>query len=496
MTEIIMRLRKCAEELSQIADAMSKLNPVEQGADADEIARRMGGDAQRVVKTLAEFGVNAKVEKVHQGPTVNKIEISVPPGTRCEKITALGSTLMMVLEKRSLRIEVPVPGANTIGIEYDRTDPEPVTYSETTLLEIARLDALRQRPAIPIVVGKDIDYSTVSFDLATLPHLLIGGSTGQGKSMFIHSLINGLISSRSPEEVRLILFDPKHVEFLDYEHLPHLIVPVLKDNGKMVFALQWVAAEMEKRLKLFARARARNIREYNNRRITGDEQFKNVPETVPYIVIVLDEFEDLMLSCEQEVVPYISCLATTARAAGIHLVIATQQSECTVVTGTIKSIIPGRIAFKTSTSLGSRVLLDDSGAEDLIGKGDCLYQDREGILRRVQVPSITDEEIKANVEQVIARYSKAEYELKIPEIDTRKCVAECDVFEDAGNATIDELVEKAKALIRETGRASTSHFQRRLGWGYNRASEVIDELERRGLIGPFKGADARDVFMS
>jgi len=363
---------------------------------------------------LALFGVSAKVEKVHQGPTLNKIEVSLPPGCRYSSVTNIADNLQGALKKRSIRIEAPIPGSDTVGIEYDRSDPDPVTFIETMLPEIARGDALRKRPGVPVVVGKNVDCCTVSFALAALPHLLVGGATGQGKTMFIHGLINGLISSRSPEEVRLILFDPKCVEFVAYANLPHLVVPVLNENARMVFALHWAVVEMEKRLKTFASVRVRNIQDYNHREIMSDEQFKDIPETVPYIVIVLDELAGLMQSCGKEVIPDIARLTAMARATGIHLVIATQHSESNVVTGTLKANIPGRIAFRTATSLDSRVLLDDSGAERLIGKGDCLYRDREGILQRVQVPFISDDEIAANVERAIAKYSATEYDIKVP----------------------------------------------------------------------------------
>lgn len=219
-------------------------------------------------------------------------------------------------------------------------------------------------------------------------HLLVGGATGCGKTMFIHGMINGLVSLRSPEEVRLILFDPKCIEFVAYAELPHLVMPVLNENSRMVYALNWAVAEMEKRLKTFASVCVRNIQDYNGREISADEQFKDVPETFPYIVIVVDELADLMLQCGAAVVPNISRLSAKARATGIHLVLATQHSGDNVVTGSIKVNIPGLIVFKTATSADSRVLLDDSGAECLIGRGDCLYRDRYGILQRVQVPFI------------------------------------------------------------------------------------------------------------
>jgi len=413
MTEIIMRLRKCAEELSQIADAMVDKMAAKSVIDPEELERRVGSDARRVLEVLAMFGVNAKVEKVHQGPTLNKIDLSLPPGCRYSSVTSLEENLKGALKKRSIRIEAPIPGFDMIGIEYDRSDPEPVTFAETTLPDIARLDVLRKRPQIPVVVGKSVDCSTVSFDLATIPHLLVGGATGQGKTMFLHGLINGIVSSRSPEEVRLILFDPKGVEFDAYANLPHLVMPVVNENARMVSVLRWAVAEMEKRLKLFASVRVRNIEEYNNREITEGEQFKDIPETVPYIVIVLDELVDLMQDCGKEVAPHIARLAVRARALGVHLVLATQQPGIDAIKETITPCIPGRIAFKTATSLDSCAVIDDDGAERLLGNGDCLYRGNDGVIRRVQVPFISDDEIASNVEGAIAKFSAKEYDLVV-----------------------------------------------------------------------------------
>lgn len=489
-----MRLRKCADELSQIADAMASQMAVTAAIDPEALERRVGSDARRIAEVLAQFGVNAKVEKVHQGPTLNEIEVSLPPGCHYSSVTNIADELQGVLKKRSVRIEAPIPGSDRVGIEYDRSDPEPVTHVETTLPEIARLDALRKRPELPVVVGMNVDCGTVSFDLATLPHLLIGGAAGQGKTMFIHGLINGLVSSRSPEEVRLILFDPKRVEFSAYANLPHLVVPVLTENAKMVFALHWAVAETERRLKTFAAVSVRNIQEYNHRENLADEQFKDIPETLPHIVIVLDELADLMQSCGDEVLPEITRLTIKARAAGIHLVIATQRPESDVVTGVLKANIPGRITFKTVARMDSRVLLDDTGAERLIGKGDCLYRDGEGVLQRVQVPFISDAEIAANVERAIARYSAAEHRLTKVQKTVRPSGLIIETGDgDSDEEPLDQLVEKAKDTIRETGKASISHFQRLLGWGFNKAAKVVDELEKRGIVGPER-LGPREVF--
>lgn len=276
---------------------------------------------------------------------------------------------------------------------------------------------------MPVVVGKNADGDTISFDLSKLPHLLIGGAVGQGKTRFLHGLINGLITSCSPEEVRLILFDQSGAEFVAYENLPHLAVPVLNKGSRVALVLHWAVAEMEKRLKLFARVQVRNIHEYNNREIADDELLVDIPERIPYLVIVLDEIEEVMRRFGSEVVPDIARLTAKAREAGIHLVLATQHLTSNVIIGTIKVNILGRIAFKTANARESRFLVGDSGAENLNAKGDCLCKDNDGILHQVKVPFISDDEIAVNVEQVIARYSKMDYDFKIPKAVMRKIIS-------------------------------------------------------------------------
>lgn len=276
-----------------------------------------------------------------------------------------------------------------------------VTFADTTRPEIARLDVLRKQPHLPVVFGRGVDCGVVSFDLAQLPHLLVGGGSDHDRGMFLNNLVCGLVSVRSPEELKLIAFDPQLNAFNMYDGLPHLVVPVIRENRRMVFALHWAVCELEKRLEIFARAKVRNINEYNAREERAENSTDDLPETLPYVVIVMGEIAELVTRCKEDVAPEISRLTAKARAAGIHLVLATHCVEPEVVSGTIKANIPGRIALKTATSLASRVILDEAGAECLTGNGDALYRDQYGVLCRVQTPSISEADIK----DIVGRYA-------------------------------------------------------------------------------------------
>ena len=395
-----MKLRKCAEELGTTADMLAKGMAEDSGKVSPEAAERLGEDVKRIVEALSVFGVAAQIVKIHQGPTVNQIELALPIGCRYGSVADLAGELQAALGCRSLRIEAPIPGSDKVGVEYERSDPEPVTFADTARPEIARLDALRKRPYLPMVVGRDVNREVVSLDLAELPHLLVGGESDRDKWMFLDNLICGLVSVRSPEELKLIIFDPHLNGLSRYDGLPHLSVPVIHENRRMVFALHWAVCELQKRFESFARAGVRNIAEYNARVIKAGDSPDEFPENLPYIVIVMGEIAELVTECKKDVVPEISRLTQKARAAGIHLVLATHCVESQVVSGTIKANIPGRIALKTATSRASREILDDAGAECLIGEGDALWCGQYGVLCRVQIPDISDEDIK----DVIGRY--------------------------------------------------------------------------------------------
>ena len=469
--------------------------------------------AQKLIDTLKIFGIDAELEYKIEGPVVTKYALKLAPGVRYSAVTNISDNLMGALHAKSLRIEAPIPGEECIGIEVPNRSPAGISFRE-----IIESPAWRNfKGELPLLFGKDAQGRELVADLASMPHMLVAGATGQGKSVCLNAIINGLLMTKTPEQLKLVMVDPKSVEFSAYVTLPHLIVPVIADNKKVVFSLQWAVTEMEKRLKLFARARVKNIYDFNHRlQFTQTDMFgadeavgSSMPKSVPYIVIIIDEVADLMASCAKDVVPYISRLTAKARAAGIHLILATQRPDAKVITGTIKANIPGRVAFKTASSVDSRTILDDTGAENLIGRGDMLFRGKDGNLTRAQGALIKDDEIEAVV-HFISQHAATQFDDRFAKkLDTIK-EEEVDIFAETDNgdpeakAAAREQVKadaaasdfkKAIECIINTQRASTSHFQRQLGWGYNHAAKILDQLAEKGIVSPPSGMGARQIIM-
>ena len=494
---------------------LSLLNPIKKSlADHGDV----GEMTHRLIDTLKLFGVDATLAYTVEGPVVTKYAIRLEPGTRYSAVTNISDNLMGALHARSLRIEAPIPGEDCVGIEVPNRAPAGISFREIIESEAWK----KSKGELPLLFGKRADGTELVADLASMPHMLVAGATGQGKSVCLNALINGLLMTRTPEQLKLIMVDPKSVEFTAYASLPHLIVPVITDNKKVVFSLRWAVQEMEKRLKLFARAKVRNIYDFNHRlNLTQTDMFgqdsavgSDMPKTVPYIVIIIDEVADLMASNGKEVTPDIARLTAKARAAGIHLILATQRPDAKIITGTIKANIPGRVAFKTSQAIDSRTILDESGAENLIGKGDMLFKGKDGILVRAQGAWISDEEI-ARVTAFIEQHSNTAFDDRFTKKLSTIKEEEVDLFadddkgdgpsggaEDAasqrGQAKAEENAsdfKKAIECIINTNRASTSHFQRKLGWGYNHSAKIMDKLEDAGVIGPQVGAGPRQIIM-
>ena len=493
---------------------LALLNPLKKSSadhgDVDEMSHRL-------IDTLKIFGVDATLAYTVQGPVVTKYALRLAPGIRYSAVTNISDNLMGALHAKSLRIEAPIPGEECVGIEVPNRAPAGISFRE-----IIESDAWRGfKGELPLLFGKDAAGKELIADLASMPHMLVAGATGQGKSVCLNAIINGLLMTKTPEQLKLIMVDPKSVEFTAYASLPHLIVPVITDNKKVVFSLHWAVVEMEKRLKLFARARVRNIYDFNHRlQFTQTDMFcddtavgSDMPKTVPYIVIIIDEVADLMSTSAKEVVPDISRLTAKARAAGIHLILATQRPDAKVITGTIKANIPGRVAFKTATSIDSRTILDDTGAENLIGRGDMLFKSKDGLLIRAQGAWISDPEI-ANVIQFIEKHSNPDFDQRFAKKLATIKEEEVDLFadpeEDANrqktaaaeqraqvkaDAEADDF-KKAVECVINTGRASTSHFQRQMGWGYNHAAKILDLLTERGIVSPPQGMGPRQIAMS
>ncbi|MCJ8332557.1 MAG: DNA translocase FtsK, partial [Lentisphaeria bacterium] len=428
---------------------------------------------------------------------VTMFEVKPAPGVKIEKIANLQNNIKMNLKAESLRILAPIPGKDTVGIEVPNTTSSAVSYKEMLQTPTWRnSDAL-----IPICLGKDIQGKPQILDLAAAPHLLIAGQTGSGKSVCMNTLILSLLYKFRPDQLKMILVDPKKVEFKGYDTLPHLITPVISDDMKKVpLALNWSVQEMENRYSLLALAGCRNIEEYNNRKLPDEVQLdkdgKPLPDKLPYIVIIIDELADLMMTYKQEVETLLARIAQMARAVGIHAVIATQRPSVNIITGVIKANFPTRIAFRVSSVTDSRTILDGKGADMLLGKGDMLYKSPKGSnLERVQGCFLDNDEIERVVE-FIAKQGDQDF------LD--------DMYNSAGSASggggvadggsdisaeDEELIQRAIAVIMKDRRASTSHIQRQLRIGYNRASIIIEELENRGIVGPQIGSAPRDILM-
>ena len=496
-----------------ILPSLSLLNPLKKStADHSDVAEM----SQKIVNTLKLFGVDATMSYTVQGPVVTKYALTLAEGTRYEKVPGLYDNLMGALRAKSLRIEAPIPGEDCVGIEVPNRSPAGISFRE-----IIESDAWKNfKGELPLLFGKDASGRELVADLATMPHMLVAGATGQGKSVCLNSIINGLLMTKTLEQLKLIMVDPKSVEFTSYINIPHLIVPIITDNRKVVFSLHWAVAEMEKRLKLFARAKVRNIYDFNHRpSFTQTDMFGNdtevgsdMPKTVPYIVIIIDEVADLMAAASKEVTPDISRLTAKARAAGIHLILATQRPDAKIITGTIKANIPGRVAFKTSTSIDSRTILDECGAENLIGRGDMLFKTKDGQLIRAQGAWISDPEI-ANITRFIEQHSDTQFDDRFTKKLGTIQEKEVDLFaeeEDGDGSSAADAArdreqvkaeenasdfKKAVECIINTNRASTSHFQRKLGWGYNHSAKIMDMLEDAGIIGPQVGAGPRQIIM-
>jgi S-DNA-T family DNA segregation ATPase FtsK/SpoIIIE len=457
---------------SEILDPPSA--PIVRSRDeADETIKRLEA-------TLGHFGIEARVVEVACGPTVTRYEIQLAPGILVSKIESLADNVAMDLAAISVRVEAPIPGKSAIGIEVPNRTRAIVSIREC--IETPQFKSYTGK--LPLALGVDVSGKPVYADLATMPHVLIGGSTNSGKSVCLHSILAGFLFRFRPDQLKLILIDPKRVELRTYDGIPHLIHPVVQDPKQASAILAWACREMDQRYSRFVRAEARNITGFNERLPEGETP-------MPYIVIVVDEMHNLMINCRADVEEHIQKLATLARAAGIHLILATQRPSVDVITGTIKANISSRIAFAVATHTDSRTILDANGAERLVGRGDMLFQPMEAAkATRVQGPFISDREIERLVEYVRSQ-GEPDYIATIPVNET--AAGDEDYTLDPAN---DEKWEKAVRLVVTTGRASASMIQRRLGLGYVRASRLVEMMEEQGIVGPQNGQKPREVLVN
>ncbi|WP_251549171.1 DNA translocase FtsK [Neobacillus muris] len=439
-------------------------------------------NAAKLERTFQSFGVKARVTQVHLGPAVTKYEVHPDVGVKVSKIVSLSDDIALALAAKGIRIEAPIPGKSAIGIEVPNTEVAMVSLRE--VLEATQND--KPDAKLMIGLGRDITGEAVMAELNKMPHLLVAGATGSGKSVCINGIITSLLMRAKPHEVKLMMIDPKMVELNVYNGIPHLLAPVVTDAKKASQALKKVVSEMERRYELFSHTGTRNIEGYNDHVRKHNLEEDDKQPLLPYIVVIVDELADLMMVASSDVEDSITRLAQMARAAGIHLIIATQRPSVDVITGVIKANIPSRIAFAVSSSTDSRTILDMGGAEKLLGRGDMLFMP-VGATKpvRVQGAFLSDQEVEDTVEFVISQ-QKAQYqEEMIPD----------DVPEAAGEVD-DELYDDAVELVIDMQTASVSMLQRRFRIGYTRAARLIDEMEVRGVVGPYEGSKPRAVLLS
>ena len=441
---------------------------------------------QRIRETLAHFGIGVKVARIQEGPVVTQYALDVDPGIKLSRIEGLSDNLALALAARSIRIEAPIPGEPYVGVEIPNSAFDLVTLKEVLASRI-HVDASK-KSKLAFALGQDVAGQPFSADLSKMPHLLIAGATGSGKSVCVNALIDSILMNSTPAEVKLILIDPKRVELAQYKGIPHLLCEVIVEPDKAVNALKWTIGTMESRYAEFASRGVRNIAGYNEALRPGQPR-------MPYIVIVIDELADLMMVSAYEVEATITRIAQLARATGIHLVVATQRPSVQVITGLIKANIPSRIAFAMTSGIDSRTILDTTGAEDLLGRGDMLYQPIDAPRAvRLQGVLVTDGEIEA-----LARHWRAQGgpqyrpEITAPRRDGRAGgrPGEEDEDDDA-----DALFMQAVDIVRRSDKASASLLQRRLRIGYARAARILDQMEDRGIVGPADGSRFREVLVT
>ncbi|EYF06653.1 Cell division protein FtsK [Chondromyces apiculatus DSM 436] len=472
--------------------------------------------AQLLEKTLADYGVSGKVEEIHPGPTVTTFEVSPAPGTKVSKVAGLADDLALGLS-RKVRIVAPIPGKNRIGFEIPNEQRLPVNLRD--LVEDRRF--LDMKAPLPCVLGRDIIGTPYFADLASMPHVIVAGATGAGKSVGLNVMLVSLLFRRTPEELRLLMIDPKVVELAPFDRIPHMLLPVVTDMKQAATALKWAVDEMERRYQLFANAGTKNITTYNGwvervrrgdakppkaaARVSAvahdgsevevpaarDGSDAELPMKLPFIVIVVDEFADLMMQQGKDVEASVARLAQKARAAGMHVILATQRPSVDVITGMIKANFPTRVAFRVAQKVDSRTILDEQGAEHLLGRGDMLVKmNGANDTRRVQCPFCSEEEV-----QRITDFLRSQGE---PVYDEAILQARDEEDEETDTADLenDAMYDAAVRVVADTRRCSTSWIQRKLGIGYNRAAKLVEAMEKRGLVGPANGAKDREVLIS
>lgn len=459
--------------------AVSLLNQKQDKADPGDVE----SNAETIKNTLADFGIQVEMEGANIGPRVAQYTLKPSSGQKLSKIASFESNIAYELAAESIRIEAPIPGQRAVGIEVPNVKAATVRISSI----LSHKDWASSKAKLPFVIGKDISGEPVIAALEKMPHILIAGQTGSGKSVMINALVNSLLYRNSPSDLKLIMVDPKYVELGTYNDIPHLLTPVITEPEKCISALKWAVAEMERRLRTMAEVNTSNIGEYN--------ELKK-EEGMPYIVIVIDELSDLMMMAARDVEALIVRIAQKARAAGIHLVLATQRPSVNVITGLIKANVPARIAFTVASQVDSRTIIDQAGAEKLLGMGDMLFYTTDMAKpKRVQGALIDKQEV-VSVTNFVKEQRSPQYDDEVVSMPVQLNGKGGIVVEhSSGSDGDDDMWEDAVRVVIESGKASTSLLQRRLRIGYGRASRIIDEMEERGVIGPADGARPREVLV-
>lgn len=495
-TEVV---EEATETEAAVEEIVYELPPVElldppKSSGSTGSANELREKGETIVKTLKSFGVGTRIVEICQSPSVTRFELQPDPGVKISRITSLADDIAMNLAASGVRIEAPIPNKNAVGIEVPNAEKAMVTLRE--ILENNSFKNSKSR--LNVALGRDIQGEATCADLAKMPHLLVAGTTGSGKSVCLNTMIMSLLYNATPDEVKLIMIDPKKVEFTVYRSIPHLLVPVVADPRKAAGALSWAVAEMDKRYALFAEKGVRNLQGYNTYALSN-----NLPK-MPQIVIIIDELSDLMMAASNEVEDSICRLAQKARAAGMHLIVATQRPSVDVITGLIKANIPSRIAFAVKSQIDSRTIIDTQGAEKLLGNGDMLFCP-VGLSKPVRVQGcyVSDDEIERVIDFVTSqgdvKYDDTvmqEIELKAAQDGKKKSSAATDTDSAAAGDYGDEMIPKAIEVVVEAGMASTTLLQRKLKLGYARAARIVDELSEMGIIGPFEGSKPRKVLIT
>jgi S-DNA-T family DNA segregation ATPase FtsK/SpoIIIE len=475
------------------------------GTNSEEEHRQ---NAENLLRILSEFGVEVTLGEIHVGPVITRYEVVPAAGVRVEKISGLDKNIALGMRAQSVRILAPIPGKAAVGVEVPNKVSTPVGMREILESE----DWMSAKAELPIALGKDVSGKSLISDLTKMPHLLIAGATGSGKSVCINSIVASILYSKSPKDVRLIMVDPKVVELKIFNTLPHMLIPVVTEPKKVPAALKWLLGEMEQRYQIFAKANVRNLVGFNNRKKDPKHEFPvpeqqgeldgvtddvEVPDRLPYIVAIIDELADLMMVAPAEIETSIARLAQLARAAGIHLIIATQRPSVNVITGVIKANLPSRIAFQVASQVDSRTILDTKGADTLIGRGDMLFSPPgTSRLVRAQGAFVADEEVQEIVE-FLKRNGPPQYAQSVQQQIDRDSREEDEDGEGGDDDLGDdqELFQQALDVLRSTRRASTSMLQRKLRIGYNRAARIVEVMEEKGIVGPENGSSPREILV-